>query len=461
MISLKNLKRYSDPLINEGKLSKLSLWIFVGLLAYMPLHIFLSTWFGASFGVLEFAKIAKDIVLIVGFSLVLMAGFSLDWLKLLKTDRLAWSIGLYALLTVSMALFIGNDQDAELLGVLYNLRFLVFFIYGILIARLYRPEWLRKNVIRVVLAAAFIVMAFGFIQYMWLPNDALKTVGYSRDNGVLPVFYIDEKPDLERIMSTVRDPNSLGSYLIIVFSLVLTFFLTTKNKDLKRIYGGLLTLSLICIWFTFSRSAWIGLIAATCVLAALLFKQKKKIKLNKSILIGFAVLLLLSLGALYTARNTYFVKNVILHADESTVLEDPNQLRIRFWQESIEAGIEKPLGYGPGTAGLASIRNEEQGTILNENYYLQILHEVGIVGLILFLIILGIVAYRLYQLALSGDSLALALLASFVGLALTNFLVHIWSNEAVAYTWWGLAGIVLLRPIIPKTKRNSNNTKAK
>jgi hypothetical protein len=53
------------------------------------------------------------------------------------------------------------------------------------------------------------------------------------------------------------------------------------------------------------------------------------------------------------------------------------------------------------------------------------------------------VAVSLYR-ANPGDFYVWALLASFAGLALTNFLVHIWSNEAVAYTWWGLAGLYMV-----------------
>jgi len=138
--------------------------------------------------------------------------------------------------------------------------------------------------------------------------------------------------------------------------------------------------------------------------------------------------------------QTYLVQNVILHADKSTVLEDPNQLRVRFFKESVQDIVQNPLGHGPGTAGLVSVRNNRQGTILNENCYLQIGTEVGLIGLALFVAILIWVGIRLWR---AQNPVARALLASFVGLALTNFLVHIWSNEAVAYTWWGLAGIVL------------------
>src|SRR5690606_37362463 len=101
--------------------------------------------------------------------------------------------------------------------------------------------------------------------------------------------------------------------------------------------------------------------------------------------------------------------------------------------------------------GIVSIRNDKQGVVLNENYYLQILYEVGIVGLVLFIAILAVVAVRLYR---RRSTFALALLAAFIGLAATNFLVHIWSVEALAYTWWGLAGLAVIRRAhekIPKT----------
>ena len=86
--------------------------------------------------------------------------------------------------------------------------------------------------------------------------------------------------------------------------------------------------------------------------------------------------------------------------------------------------------------------------MLTENYYLQILHELGVIGLALFLAICVLVAKKLFK--KRSNTIALALLASFAGLAITNFLVHIWANEAVAYTWWGLAGVLIAMYIRPQ-----------
>ena len=412
------------------------------MLAYMPLHIFLSTWLGTSWHVLELARTAKDVVLVFGFCLALGLSWRKPWFRSLLQDKLAWLFIAYGLLTVGMALIKPTDPDAELLGVVYNLRFLLFFGYGLLLTHLLDAGHILKRSLQVVLAAAAIGVLFGIFQYAALPNDALQHVGYTRANGVLPVFLIDEKPDLERVMSTLRDPNSLGSYLIIIAPLAYVAMLAGKRPRDTYLYGGLLGATLLCLWFTFSRSAWLGMLLAAGTFVVLAESKAKTIlSKHRTIVIGGVLTVLVVVGVgLAALWQTYLVQNVILHADKSTVLEDPNQLRVRFFKESVQDIVQNPLGHGPGTAGLVSVRNNRQGTILNENYYLQIGTEVGLIGLALFVAILIWVGIRLWR---AQNPVARALLASFVGLALTNFLVHIWSNEAVAYTWWGLAGIVL------------------
>jgi hypothetical protein len=244
-------------------------------------------------------------------------------------------------------------------------------------------------------------------------------------------------------MSTLRDPNSLGSYLIIIGMVAAGIMFATNRRRWELQMGFYILLTLFCLWFTFSRSALLGFMLASVIFIFLSENRLAHVmkRHRKPILIVTLVGAVILTSGLFMARNTYLVQNVILHSDQNTVLEDPNQLRVRFWKESALAITLQPEGSGPGTAGLASIKNDKQGTVLTENYYLQIGEEVGVLGLLLFLTILFIVAHRLYW--LRESEMAVALLASFVGLALTNFLVHIWSNEAVAYTWWGLAGIVL------------------
>lgn len=420
-----------------------SLKIFYGLLAYMPFHIFISTVIGANIGGLALMKVLKDIVLMFGFCSIMIASFHQSWFKEWLKNKLVLVIVLYAALTLLLALVRPTDTDAEVLGVTYNLRFLIFFLYAWLLVKTFPKRNILQSSVLISLVAGTAVALFGVVQYVLLPNDALTHLGFVRSNGVLPAFFIDDKPDLERVMSTLRDPNSLGSYLIIVMSLALAW----RQKSAKRaklIWSGVILMTGLCLLLTFSRSALLGLVLALACAAAIVGRSHVKLS-PKQVRIGVVVLAVATIGFLASAfalRNSYFAQNVIFHADQSTSLEDPNQLRVRFLRESVVKIAHNPIGLGPGRAGLASIRNNVQGTQLNENYYLQVATEVGVLGLAFFLAILILVAVRLYR--ATGDSVyATALLAAFAGLALTNILVHIWSNEAVAYTWWGLAGLVM------------------
>lgn len=431
---------------------KVSLWIFLALLAYMPLHIFISTWLGTSFGVLDFAKMVKDGLLLVGFLLIFATSINKRWFKESLKDKLVLAVLAFAALNLLLALLRPTDQDAELLGLVYNTRFFLMFLYAWLLAYHFKPDYLQAKAVKIVLASGLVVVLIGVAQYLFIPNNFLAHFGYARENGVLPAFFIDDKPDLERVMSTLRDPNSLGSYLLIILALLIARLRNMKYQLSNIAYG---VLALMCLWFTFSRSAWLGFVLALGVIGAVYLYGKKQLvnKYKKPAVLVMASVLVIFAGLLGALKDSYFVQNVVFHADQSTVLEDPNELRVRFWQESVADIANDPIGSGPGTAGLASIRNEKQGTELNENYYLQVGSELGIVGLALFIAILSVVAWRLYL--LRQNKLALALLASFVGLALTNFLVHIWSNEAVAYTWWALAGLVLVRNFPPKRTKQA------
>lgn len=213
--------------------------IFVGLLAYAPLHIFISTTIGANLGGLALLKILKDVVALFGFCLVLGASLRQAWFKPWLKRPVVLLIAGYGLLTVLLAIARPTDQDAELLGVTYNLRFLIFFLYGWLLTQRLSAKELIHTCVKAVLWSAGVVVAFGLIQYWLLPSDALTRLGFTRANGVFPAFFIDNKPNLERVMSTVRDPNSLGSYLIII-SALLAANLASVKKQKRMFWAGLL-----------------------------------------------------------------------------------------------------------------------------------------------------------------------------------------------------------------------------
>ncbi|HSH18546.1 MAG TPA: hypothetical protein VK978_04110, partial [Candidatus Saccharimonadales bacterium] len=132
-------------------------------------------------------------------------------------------------------------------------------------------------------------------------------------------------------------------------------------------------------------------------------------------------------------------QNIFFHTNEhSRSAESSNAGHVAAVRNGSADMVQAPLGSGTGTAGPASVYNQAPARIA-ENYYIQIGQEVGVLGLALFLAINVLVVRRLWALRQSS-TLAVVLLASFLGITIINLLMHAWTDDTLAYLWWGFAG---------------------
>lgn len=409
------------------------------LLAYMPFHIFVAQWGGTSLGGLEGWKIAKDILAIGLFLLtgvlVLLKVRKREWQKYTAFIMLAT---LYALLHV--VTYLANRDtplDVAALASTYNNRFIWIFLIGIGAGLLLKKRPDQKQLIKFVLIISTIVSVLGLAQW-FLPHDVLTHFGYSKELGVKPNFFINEDPDYPRVFATFRDPNSFGAYLIIPILLLVQLVQKAKNKLLV---GGILVLHLVVLYLSFSRAAWLGLIIALGTLLVILHREKTTRLLKRFWPLLIAGLLLLSF-ALYSVRDTSTFRGIVLKVDDKNAATelDSDEYRLYFMKEGVKGVVDEPLGHGPGTAGIVSIHNGADGQ-LTENYYIQIAYEVGVIGLMVFVAIwLTVIKLLLGQKLTFMSS---ALLASTAAYAFMAMVMHLWTNEAVAFAWWGLAGLTI------------------
>ncbi len=407
----------------------------VFLLVYMPFHLFLSQWLSTYTGYLDFWKIAKDLLLFA--AILLTAG--LVYIRNNFKDRLFWLFFAFSTLYFLLHLLIWqmNPDTADkpaILATAYNCRLLGYAILGWGTSIVAKKYFTLKQIFRLTIIISTIVCILGIIQYL-LPKDFMTHFGYSLDRGVKPAFFIDEKPDLPRIMSTLRDPNSLGAYLILPITILAGAWL--KKPKLRMLFSGLLLLHALALFLTFSRSAWVGAVLAVGIMFFWHFKERTKLIVKKYWPLIVAGLVVLTAGV-FMLRDQYVVQNVVFHSDENTRRTDSNNLHAQFAENGLKGIANEPFGHGPGTAGLVSIQTKQ--VVLTENYFIQISYEVGIIGLALLVGIMIFVCKLLYE---RNDFYASALLASFAGITFCCLLLHTWSNEAVAAQWWLLAGLVM------------------
>lgn len=326
-------------------------------------------------------------------------------------------------------------SQSALIGAIYNTRLPGLIVLGYGAVKLAPQLFSVKKIISVVLIMSTIVATLGVVQY-FLPPDVLTHVGYSVERGVKPNFAIDDKSDLPRIMSTLRDPNSLGAYLLLPITVLVMGFLEKTKKPL--LLSGMLGIHLLALFLTFSRAAWLGLLIILVCIAVT--KGHSLIRKHHKLFIGVVVGFVVGFGLLFALRDNYVIQNIIFHSDENTTAElDSNERHLNYAVGGLKTIITDPLGYGPGTAGIVSINNPGGG-LLTENYYVQIAHEVSILGLALFIVLL---AYVLRCLLQKKDVLTYSLVVTMAAYIVMGFVMHLWSNEAVAAQWWLLAGIAL------------------
>jgi hypothetical protein len=406
----------------------------------MPFHIFLAQSLSLVTGGLDAWKIGKDVALL----LVGLFTICLVWQQRRASREFNLLVGVaaaYALLHMLLwALHPTIYKDSALLGLIYNDRVFGYLLLGLGAGLLLTPKDKNLTMIsKVVIGVSTLVALLGILQY-FLPKDLLTHLGYSADRGALPAFFIDDKPNFPRIMSTLRDPNSLGAYVILPITWLTALLIRTKDAGRRVLLGGLLGLHGLAVFLTFSRSAWAATLLAVVLLLAWQYATLiKKVTLRYWPVL--AVLCIIGMAGLFAARNTYVFKSYVTHSTGKPQAQyDSNGFHVVFAKRGLEGIVRDPFGHGPGTAGLASIQNPN-GSFLTENYYIQIGYEVGVIGLALFVAVNVIVYRALWR--VRSNTLAVVLLVSFWAYVFTNMLLHMWSGEAVAAQWWLLAGLAM------------------
>lgn len=233
---------------------------------------------------------------------------------------------------------------------------------------------------------SFVVYSFGvivviekygfdlFLKVFCLSILAICLIGFV-EFGVFYVFGFDSyarflnhganvgvQAGVPRIRSTFNEPSHLALFLIPVIPLILKY----NSKIIK--YFAYFT-----IFLTLSSSAFVGILIATIVVLIiyifdnpqLIFKNKKKV---------YFILLVFCLAIFIMYPSIYQVFEKIIHLPE----KDP--IRFSAWTKSFSLFLNKPITGN----GIASYY--ELGMPLGVfSWYLQILMETGIFGIIAIL----------------------------------------------------------------------------
>lgn len=445
-----------NALLAPSQVARTGNLVLLVTLVLLPFHAFFSTWLGSITGYLDLIRIWKEFALLICLIIagtVLFMDRSRLWHRLLQAMVVRWAL-LFSMLTLIVAVVTLRGEsvsiEAVLYGLIIQLRLVVAFVLAAFFA-LY-DDLLVRHWKRIVLIPAVVVVVFGLMQVLVLPYDFLRHFGYGPDT--IPAFQtIDGKLAFQRYQSTLRGANPLGAYLLIVI-MTLVIHLYQKRRDYAAY--ALLTGSAILLYFTYSRSAWLGLIVSLAVLGLIKGRQY----LRRSSLIAMVIVLVILLFGLWTQRNNDYIQNTFFHSDEtSQAATSSNQQRGQALRSSLEEVRGQPWGGGVGSAGPASARNEYASPRIAENYFIQVGQELGWLGVVLFLGFMTSLSLWLW--GVRNDELGLVLLSSLIGITVINLVSHAWADDTLALLWWGLAGVCFGHGILNKVQTNQNHEKQK
>ncbi len=434
-------------------LEYLPAWLLLTVLGFIVLHAPLTVWLGTIFPEQNlFIKAWKEVLIALAtVPVIIQLWRSKKWRSFVGQPVVMLAL-VYIVLHIFMLGIYPQPLNNTVAGLMIDLRYVAYFLVVLGFLTLY-PAY-KKPMLRIGVAGAFIVVVFAVMQ-VFMPKYALEAIGYG-DNTIQPYLTVDKNPDFIRHNSTLRGPNPLGAYAGMVLAGVAAYWLATRKKlDSWKKYLPLLVLGLsacVALWISYSRSAAIAaFVAILLVLAA-----KYGFRVSRRTWYIAAAVVVMAFGALYLARDTAFVHNVILHDNPTTGAEvTSNAAHAESFAFGMGRMLAQPLGAGIGSTGSASIIDSAEGLII-ENQYLMIAHEVGWLGIIIFLMLFGALLRQLW--IRRGDWLAAALFASGVGLAVIGILLPVWADDTVSLVWWGMAAVALIGG---NHGQNTANKKAK
>jgi O-antigen ligase len=261
-----------------------------------------------------------------------------------------------------------------------------------------------------------------------------------------------------RLASLFGDPNVFGAFLVVAVPFAVLGAARLPNRRLRWLSGGIAFVLLLALWLSFSRGSWIALVLGVVTMLALIDRRALLICLLLAVTsFGTAVVMPRNL-LVPDQRRPRLVESTV---DRVGAIGVGGDLRTLFVIQSLPIMRDHPLlGVGPGRFGGAVafnygtpiydeygfrplFWNPAQRTV--DNFWLHLLVETGVLGVVAFLAAALIPGLRILgaarrslgwrRILLGGIATATAAMAVSSG---TTMLLE---ANSIGFAFWFLLGI--------------------
>lgn len=291
--------------------------------------------------------------------------------ELILRDRLNYLVLLYGGVATASVVVFNHGGPLSQRALVDLLSYLCFYFTV--------AGWVRSaGQLKIILATLFVsticVALYGFYQAMIGDYGDLYFLIYPNQiSEIMPYYWA------ERITSFLNYCNSLAGYLNLVMPYCLAIILVPVNRTLSLLARLCLITASVALLLTESRGAFFAY-GSILVLAILCFSRSAKQR--KNLLVAFLIIALALLPLFSTLATRV-----------STLVDASSIQRFMFWTAAWGMFVSSPLtgvGYGRFKE-LYELPGLQSGIYDVHNLYLQLLSETGLVGFLVFgLLVLAI-----------------------------------------------------------------------
>lgn len=293
---------------------------------------------------------------------------------------------------------------------------------------------ISSNKINLMIVSATLISFYGILQCFGIYIVALPEVFISK----------------EYVLSTMGNPNFLGSYLVLFIPLSMYSFMKSK----KKIYIMAFSIMHLCLLMTKTRSAWLGIIASIIVYIYFANKYKRfkrELFILVIIMLVITILFDISTGGLFVKRFLTIIQDFLSIVERKPEYNRAGSSRVFIWERVVKLIYKKPfLGYGFDNLGLVFDKyfGVDVATTLGKriwidkahNEWLQVAVSSGIPSMIIYILfVLEVIRKSSKNLNKNMDILP-------IYSAVIGYLVQAFFNisvVSVAYIYWIYLGILM------------------
>jgi len=344
------------------------------------------------------------------------------------------------LLTLPLLVFVALGAVYSLRSVdlkvgLWGFRSLAQFIaVFFLTAGIVRSRVILWRLSLAILVSGLFISALGFYELLG------TQIGYGYEFGVLPEHIVGRVT----VFGDEHTAGTFGTYMsiLVTFSWGLILFLKRYSASawFKLLLFSVMALAGINTVFTFSRRAWVGVLCSAVIFLFLTKRIKVVLQITTVVIAALILGLVVHPRALSILVDRVTIVDPT-HLTNAQRLEEWSVL----WQRVNEHFL---LGEGLGVVGPVSTTFNVPGGTNTHNYYLMLLVEMGFLGLLSFLIIVGLIYFigiRAFESTSDGfvKAVSAGAFATVINLAVQAFFSVVIENYPFNLYFWFFTGLLV------------------